>query len=521
VPPVRPTVDVVVPFRGSARSLAELTSRLARLRLLAGDTLTIVDNTPRGVAGAVPPPPIQIVAAAKRQSSYHARNRGAAAGSQPWLLFLDADVEPVPDLLDRYLAVDPEARTAVLAGAVRDLGSASGRESLAGRYARVRRLIDQANTLHMARPYAKTANCLVRREAFEQVGGFVDDVRSGGDADLCFRLREAGWELEPRPAASVDHASRRRLLGLLGQRARHGSGAEWLEHRYPGFVGPRRRMIGLARNLIEGAGGSAVSLVRGEREQALVRLIDPVSNAAFDVGRRVPNATWREQRPLGALRALPRRCARAVRRLKPTSKGDAEFSYWLSRQQAEGSLSNRHYERVYTTSFGLERRDFAGRRVLDIGCGPRGSLEWAAEASERVGLDPLVERYRKLGIDAHRMTYVESGAEHIPFPDGHFDIVAALNSLDHVDDVDSAIREMTRVTRPGGLGLLLVEMDHAPTATEPHSLDWDLLNRFSAWEVVDARRVALDDAHDVHGSWLRGEPWQSGSGLLGARLRRR
>jgi GT2 family glycosyltransferase len=301
---VRPAVDVVVPFRGSARSLAELTSRLTRLRLLADDTLTIVDNTPRGVAGAVAtPPPIQIIAATTRQSSYHARNRGAAAGSQPWLLFLDADVEPVPDLLDRYLAVDPDARTAVLAGAVRDLGSASGPESLAGRYARVRRLIDQANTLQVARPYAKTANCLVRREAFEQVGGFVDDIRSGGDADLCFRLREAGWELEPRPDASVDHASRRRLLGLLGQRARHGSGAEWLEHRYPGFVGPRRRMVGLARNLVEGAGGSAVSLVRGEREQALVRLIDPVSNAAFDVGRRIPNATWREQRVL----ARPRR----------------------------------------------------------------------------------------------------------------------------------------------------------------------------------------------------------------------
>jgi hypothetical protein len=293
---VREAVDVVVPFRGSTRSLAELTSRLGRLRLLGGDTLTVVDNTPSGVAGAMTvSPPIRILAAPSRQSSYHARNQGAAVGSQPWLLFLDADVEPPPDLLDRYLAAAPQARTAVLAGAVRDLGSATGRESLAGRYARVRRLIDQANTLQVARPYAKTANCLVRREAFQQIGGFADDIRSGGDADLCFRLREAGWELEARPEASVDHASRRQLLALLGQRARHGSGAEWLERRYPGFVGPRQRMIGLARNLVEGAGACAVALARGDGEQALVRLLDPVSNAAFDVGRRIPNAPWREQ----------------------------------------------------------------------------------------------------------------------------------------------------------------------------------------------------------------------------------
>lgn len=519
MPAVRPAVDVVIPFHGSPRSLAELVSRLRGLRLLAGDTLTIVDNTRGGVADALAAPsPIRIVRAATRQSSYHARNRGGAAGSQPWLLFLDADVDPVPDLLDRYLADQPDARTAVLVGAVRDVGAGSGRESLASRYARARRLIDQANTLQVARPYAKTANCMVRRDAFERVGGFADDIRSGGDADLCFRLGDAGWNLELRPNAAVDHGSRRRLLGLLGQRARHGSGAEWLEHRYPGFVGPRRRMIGLARDLVEGAGTSAVSLLRGDGEQALVRLLDPVSDGAFEVGRRVPNATWREQTTSVGL--VRRRFAGAARRLKPPTKGDEEFSYWLGRKQAEGGLSNRHYEQVYTTSFGLGRPDFVGKRVLDIGCGPRGSLEWATEATERVGLDPLVARYRKLGIDAHRMTYVDSGAEHIPFPDGHFDIVAALNALDHVDDVELAIHEMTRVTRSGGIGLLLVEVGHAPTPTEPHTLDWSLLGRFTSWDVVDERRVALDDAHDVHGSWLRAEPWHSGSGLLGARLRR-
>lgn len=292
---VRPAVDVVVPFRGSAPALAGLVDRLRRLVLLPADTLTVVDNAPASAANGAGAAPARVVAAPERQSSYHARNRGAAAGRAPWLLFLDADVEPPPDLPDRYLREPPGTSTAVLVGAVRDICAPSGRESLAGRYARVRRLIDQANTLQMTRPYAKTANCMVRRAAFEEIGGFVDDIRSGGDADLCFRLREAGWELEPRPDAVAEHHSRQRLVGLLGQRARHGSGAEWLELRYPGFVGPRRRVVGLARNLVEGAGASALALARGDGEQALVRFMDPVSNAAFDLGRRVPNETWREQ----------------------------------------------------------------------------------------------------------------------------------------------------------------------------------------------------------------------------------
>jgi hypothetical protein len=39
---------------------------------------------------------------------------------------------------------------------------------------------------------------------------------------------------------------------------------------------------------------AAVAL-RRDYGEALVRLLDPISNAAFDVGRRIPNAPWREQ----------------------------------------------------------------------------------------------------------------------------------------------------------------------------------------------------------------------------------
>ena len=67
--------------------------------------------------------------------------------------------------------------------------------------------------------------------------------------------------------------------------------------------------------------------------------------------------------------------------------------------------------------FGLDKRFFGDKRILDIGCGPRGSLEWADNATETVGADPLVGVYRRLGTDRHRMKYVEAGAERLPFPD--------------------------------------------------------------------------------------------------------
>jgi SAM-dependent methyltransferase len=212
---------------------------------------------------------------------------------------------------------------------------------------------------------------------------------------------------------------------------------------------------------------------------------------------------------------------RVPRRREPGTKQEAELAYWTHRRRVEGELGHMHYEAFYTGAFGLTPDDYAGKRVLDIGCGPRGSLEWADMALERVGLDPLVDGYRRLGIKRHAMSYVAAGAEAMPFDDEHFDIVVAFNSLDHVDDVDAAILEMTRVTRRGGTGLLLVEVNHAPTLTEPQTLELDVLDRFSDWQVEFSRRTGIDDAHQVYESWRNRIPWVSGSALLGARLTRR
>jgi SAM-dependent methyltransferase len=202
------------------------------------------------------------------------------------------------------------------------------------------------------------------------------------------------------------------------------------------------------------------------------------------------------------------------------TKAEAELAYWRGQEDREGRLRNDHYEPFYTEAFGLTKADYAGKRVLDVGCGPRGTLEWADGAVERVGLDPLVPQYAELGIDRHAMSYVAAGAESIPFADGHFDIVTTFNALDHVDDVDAAIAEITRVAAPGGLLLLLVEVNHAPTTTEPHELGWDLLERFRGWEVVEHDRTGVLPDHNVYRSWMQRVPWESGPGILGAKLER-
>jgi GT2 family glycosyltransferase len=128
----------------------------------------------------------------------------------------------------------------------------------------------------------------VRRAAFDAVGGFREDVRSGGDADLCWRIADAGWEIAARDRAAAIHRSRQTVRALLRQRARHGAGAAWLTREHPGAM-PPTRWLGLVKWSITSFVSATIALVRGKRDDALVRAIDPLCGWAFELGRLFPN----------------------------------------------------------------------------------------------------------------------------------------------------------------------------------------------------------------------------------------
>ena len=263
-----PRVDVVIPFAGPTARLRELLERAARL-----PHVTVVDNQRRADRPDAPAG-VHLVEAAATRSSYHARNAGARLGDAPWVLFLDADVDFDPALVAAYLEPEPDERTGVLAGAVHDAPGSGA----AARYAHLTKAMEQPAQ------YALTANCMVRRAAFEQAGGFRE-VRSGGDADLWFRLRDLGWRLERREQAAVTHRGRATVRALLAQRARHGGGASWVEREHPGTF-PQRSLPGAAKHAVVRAAAGARALARGDRDAALVGLLDGPALLAFELGRR-------------------------------------------------------------------------------------------------------------------------------------------------------------------------------------------------------------------------------------------
>jgi SAM-dependent methyltransferase len=95
-----------------------------------------------------------------------------------------------------------------------------------------------------------------------------------------------------------------------------------------------------------------------------------------------------------------------------------------------------------------------GQRVIDVGCGP-GAL--TAELVRRLGADAVTAvdpsetfaataEARHPGVDVRLAT-----AEELPFPDGAFDAALAQLVVHFMDDPVAGLREMARVTRPGGI----------------------------------------------------------------------
>jgi cellulose synthase/poly-beta-1,6-N-acetylglucosamine synthase-like glycosyltransferase len=167
--------------------------------------------------------------------------------------------------------------------------ASGGSQTIVARYSALKELFAQETTLDRGElGYAMTANCAIRRSAFTEVDGFIETIRSGGDADICFRIRAKGWDMEARDHAVVTHVNRETLSQLVRQSMRHGSGAAWLDTMYPRFSQSGDvpgRTTRTSRRLI----GATVEMAKGNLDDVLVVSIDVVRRLAFQAGRHISN----------------------------------------------------------------------------------------------------------------------------------------------------------------------------------------------------------------------------------------
>ncbi|HEX5115410.1 MAG TPA: class I SAM-dependent methyltransferase [Pseudonocardiaceae bacterium] len=173
---------------------------------------------------------------------------------------------------------------------------------------------------------------------------------------------------------------------------------------------------------------------------------------------------------------------------------------------ARGRALSEHQLRVWISAFTAvlpERRPLAG---LDVGSGTGRYTPALARAFGPVtGVEPSV---RMLEVARERsrhpdVRYLEGSAEDLPVPSASADYALMFLSWAHVQDKPMAVRELTRVLRPGGRLLLRTQFsDHMPDlwwlkpfprSVEAHAAPFDPLPEvIAAFTAVGWRVISFD-----------------------------
>ena len=91
-------------------------------------------------------------------------------------------------------------------------------------------------------------------------------------------------------------------------------------------------------------------------------------------------------------------------------------------------------------------------KILDVGCGTGANLEMLKQYGESEGVDvsdDALEFCRKKGLKVHKGL-----AEELPFADETFDLVTALDVVEHLDNDIAGLKDMHRILKHGGKTLI-------------------------------------------------------------------
>jgi len=163
-----------------------------------------------------------------------ARNQGAAVASGEILAFIDSDCSAAEDWLADLLPAFADEKLAAVGGWVDGMHQGTPLD----RYEAV------MSSLNLGRRemtggaggdtfYLPSCNLLLRKNAFEDAGGFRTELQVGEDVDLTWRLRDAGWSLRYLPCGTVFHAHRSQLRPFMKRRFEYGTSEGLLQRLHP------------------------------------------------------------------------------------------------------------------------------------------------------------------------------------------------------------------------------------------------------------------------------------------------
>ncbi len=239
-----PSVTTIIPSHDRAgqlqvclRSLYELDYPVHCLEVLVVNDAS-TDETPAMLAQVMQEfeaqgRMIRVVRHTFQQGVARSRNTGAEAARHDLLAYIDSDCVASPGWLAELIPAFQDEKTAAVGGMIR----AYERKSILGRYEDIRSSLfmgvrPQKVSIEGPLKYLPTANLLVRREMWQEIGGFAA-LTFGEDVDFCRRLLATKARILYLPQGVVYHDYRTRLWAFLSIRASYASAEAALLQRHP------------------------------------------------------------------------------------------------------------------------------------------------------------------------------------------------------------------------------------------------------------------------------------------------
>src|SRR5258706_1495405 len=243
-PATWPSVSIIIPSRNRAqqlerclRALCALDYPVACLEMLVVDDAS-TDGTGTMLQGLIQEyeaegRTLRVVRHTSQQGVARSRNTGAQAAQYGLLAYIDSDCVASPGWLTELVPAFQQADVAAVGGMIR----AYERKSMLGRYEDIRSSLfmgvrPQQVSIEGPLMYLPTANLLVRKEMWQQLGGFAP-LAFGEDVDFCRRLLATKARVLYLPEGIVYHDYRTQLWPFLKIRASYASAEAALLRRYP------------------------------------------------------------------------------------------------------------------------------------------------------------------------------------------------------------------------------------------------------------------------------------------------
>ena len=143
------------------------------------------------------------------------------------------------------------------------------------------------------------------------------------------------------------------------------------------------------------------------------------------------------------------------------SSNAQDYNAWHQSVHGEDAASTLQLAQWHRDALSLASA-VQGRRVLEVGCGVGDFAVHLAQAGATmtaVDFSPSAIEMARARAVAHAVTvdFRAADAQALPFADASFDLLFSCECLEHLPDPARALKEMTRVLRPGGQLVLTTE----------------------------------------------------------------